>query len=158
MFDIPLNGWIGTPKFLDTADEIVRRMADVAHVEDIAAEAVRRHNVLRPRPGLPTCHEWCPGCGEPIDTEWVVRAVRLPRPCSRDEWLAWSGDHRGNWYNAKDQFVDHAIWCAPVEMKSDAEISAIVQPVQCYAEEPGRRVAQRRGWNATLADRPHVLG
>ena len=85
--------------------------------------------------------------------------IRSSPPCARHGharattgW-SWSGDHRGNWYNPGDESVDHAIWSAPVEMISDTGILAIVQPVQCYTEEAGRRVPQRRGWNATLADR-----
>jgi hypothetical protein len=152
-----MHGWIGTREFVETAADILRRLHDTARVERIAAEAARRHNDVPPRPGMPTCRAWCGG-GDRLEPDQIIAAVRSPRPCSRDDWLAWSGDHRGNWYNPADQFVDHAIWSAPVEMISDTGILAILQPVHCYTEEAGRRVPQRRGWNATLADRAHAIG
>jgi hypothetical protein len=153
-----MHGWIGAGSFRETESRILERCRDEEFVSRIASELVRRHNTLRPRPGLSSNQEYAAGSG-PLQSSWIIAAVRTASPCSIEDWSRWTGDHRGTWYNPHDQFIDHAVWESARVIRTDDGVDAIVQPVFCYSEAPqGFRTPQRRGWNATLADRTHVVG
>jgi len=105
-----------------------------------------------------TNQQWCPGDG-PIDPRWIVQAINAPTLCSEADWAAWSGDHRGNWYDVGAEFVDHAIWDPPTARDSEAGAAGVVQAVHCYVESPdGQRTPQRCGWNASINGQAHVIG
>jgi hypothetical protein len=150
-----MHGWIGTREFRAMAQQIRDRCADRQFASQLAEELARRHNELRPRPRLPTNQEFCPGAGS-IQPQWIMDAIINPRPCSRDDWQVWSGDHRGRWFDSKSSFADHAIWEPPRAVVASDAIVAQVQPVYCYSERNGVRATGRRAWNATVG--VEVLG
>lgn len=152
-----MHGWIGTATFMATAEAILARAQDRAWAADLADRAAGRHNDRSPRPGLPTNQAFCPGAG-PIDPAWLVQAMAQPSPCSMEDWSAWSGDHRGTWYDAASEFADHAVWQPPTPALDDRQAPGIVQRVHCYADTPAGPAPQRRGWNATRHGLPWALG
>jgi hypothetical protein len=154
-----MHGWIGVEEFARCVDAILNRTrTQPGLIEDLARELATRHNDLPPRQRMPTNQQWCPGSG-PICASWITQAIAMLSPCSVEDWTCWAGDHRGTWYDATFEFIDHAIWEPPQSLHSEDGVPAIVQPVYCYTESAeGARTPQRRGWNATLTGGSHVIG
>ena len=154
-----MHGWIGAEEFDRCATAILRRLQNEPTLTGGLAERLAsRHNEVAPRPGLLTSQQWCPGAGR-MRSDWIVDAITEPTVCSEADWALWSGDHRGTWYDQHQEFVDHAIWARPRQQVSETGGVGIVQPVSCYVEtDDGKRLPQRRGWNATITGSSHVLG
>jgi hypothetical protein len=119
----------------------------------LAERLASRHNEVAPRPGLLTNQQWCPGAGR-MRSDWIVDAITEPTVCSKRTGPSGPAIIEGRGTTRHQEFVDHAIWARPRQQVSETGAMGIVQPVRCYVEtDDGKRLPQRRGWNATLPAR-----
>ncbi len=121
---------------------------------------VRRHNSER-NPAQRTANaEWI---DVTLDAEQVLPALRDPRGYPDAEcWRAWSGLHRGTWFDVRDRFDDNAVWYPPAD--DDAGSGGA-------SWWPRERVCRQRvdfihadgsvshvGWNRSHPDVPFLWG